>query len=952
MERLLIVSSGENEKVQANARGKLFENIIAEVLRHYGYEIDRHRINVTYAGMEIDIEGKTRITSIPLYSECKCYRSEVNSEEFIKFFGKYMSQWLKDNKCHGLFVAIPGVNSHAMGFYRENCEKNCQITVRLLQEPEVLDTLIESRIVISSKEVEKLVNLEIGSPGDNLLICSDKGYFWVQYIIPIGAGIASKIQLFDSHGHTITDKDTIDYLGKLVPEIGDLEIIEQSIETKHRFYEEPTDEIVEIRGGSTCFEYQFPAYPEFFFGRDEILVSIEKFVSEIIENKISNRGILFEANSGWGKSSLVLKTVSRILENGHYAVAIDSRSASTSLFLLKTVQHVIDRFSLFNGAPDEKPVIGGFDGAIRALLKIGDALKQNGKLLFIFFDQFENVFYLQDVLAKIAQICLKITDKRTNIVLGFSWKTDLVGITREFPYKLRDIIIDTCQVFRLKQFSEVEINAILDRLGEDLHTTLRKDLRFFLSEFSQGYPWLLKKLCAHVKNQRNAGIAQSEIARGLLNVEQLFHEDIDGLTSEQDEALRRIAQLAPVSIPEIGEEFSTDIIQSLVNRRLIVKVGAKYDIYWDIFRDYLNTGKLPIEQVYLIRAQVGSILNAIQILHNAGDKLNTKSFKEKSGLSDGAYLNIVRDLRILQLAKVEEDSVSLFISSGFKDSEIIRHLKDHLRDKLPRNRCVHNVLKILKEKGEINIEELAVILKYEFPYISAVKKTWETYARVLATWLDFSDLSVFDQNNYKISEYKVGSQIRDRSLSFASKRSKITVPLIHFIPIVQVAIRVVSAARKNENIDCEGISRSTIYKSLSMLEELSLISRKSNMISVTPECYIFALDPDRRGEIARQSSLNWPIFKTFIEILNENVTKKLSHLQLGKALVERCKMRWKPETAKTNAKIMLDWARHLNLAPGVHKHSRRGRFKLIPSSIQFSLFDSEDKNNKVDLQQT
>lgn len=269
-----------------------------------------------------------------------------------------------------------------------------------------------------------------------------------------------------------------------------------------------------------------------------------------------------------------MATVNKLANKGHYAVAIDSRSASTSQFLLKSVEYIIQKFGDFDGAMKEKQIISGFDGAVQGLINIGDALKKRNKVLFIFFDQFENIFYLLDVLQRIAHLCLKVADSSTNVILGFSWKTDLVGLTRDFPYRWRDIIIDCCQTYRLKQFSEIETNALLDFLSLELHATLRRDLRFLLSEFSQGYPWLLKKLCAHVKKQRQTGIPQAEMARSLLNVEQLFLEDLEGLSTQQEESLRRIARLAPVSISDLGEEFTPQILQSLVDRRLIVKVGV------------------------------------------------------------------------------------------------------------------------------------------------------------------------------------------------------------------------------------------------------------------------------------------------------------------------------------------------------------------------------------------
>jgi hypothetical protein len=157
------------------------------------------------------------------------------------------------------------------------------------------------------------------------------------------------------------------------------------------------------------------------------------------------------------------------------------------------------------------------------------------------------------------------------------------------------------------------------------------------------------------------------------------------------------------------------------------------------------------------------------------------------------------------------------------------------------------------------------------------------------------------------------------------------------------------AAQKNERVDWSGISRSTIYKSLIMLQELKLIIRRETTFVVTPECYTFALNPEKRKEMARESCLKWPIFKTFVEILSENSTRNLSQKQLGAALTQRCEVDWKEGTAEIYAKIMLDWARHLNLAPGVHASSQRGRFRTEPDEDQMPLFhqqrDEHDRAN-------
>jgi hypothetical protein len=105
-----------------------------------------------------------------------------------------------------------------------------------------------------------------------------------------------------------------------------------------------------------------------------------------------------------------------------------------------------------------------------------------------------------------------------------------------------------------------------------------------------------QRLCAHVKAQREQGTSQAEIATKVLNVEEIFQEDLSGLGSQEDDTLRAIAKNAPISVNSVGEEYDTNVVQSLVDRRLLVRIGPKYDLYWDIFRDYLNTGKVPVEE--------------------------------------------------------------------------------------------------------------------------------------------------------------------------------------------------------------------------------------------------------------------------------------------------------------------------------------------------------------------
>jgi len=943
--RLKILARGKSSREQAQARGRLFEKLMAEVLRHYGYSIDRVP-NVNYAGMEIDIEGKHTATNIPLYAECKCYETKVDSTKLQAFYGKYITRWHKDKRCHGLFIALPSVTSPAKGFYRENIEGNPEVTVRLYEEENVMKAILGTPKVTSPDAISSLVVQEIGKPGDWLLLYTDKGIFWVQYIIPKGAGVPRSVALFDAMGATLSEKSTLDYLMQLCPELEEFDRVamEDTIVFQSGIHKD-VEEIVEVRGSSECFEYQFPASAEHFVGRQSILEELDSFVRKVIDKKTSSRGILVEANSGWGKSSIVLASVARLRKMGHFAVAIDSRSASSSQFILRVLDYAFNKFGDLGGllSDDNRfKTITGFEGAGEVVLSVGQVLEHNGKIMFIFLDQFENVFSLPNTLKRITDMLLKICDAQVNIIIGFSWKTDLVGLTSEFPYQLRDTIMALSKRIVLDTFSEVETNALLEKLSEELRAPLRKDLKFFLSEFSQGFPWLLKKLCAHVKSQRKAGVPQLEIANSLLNIEELFQEDLRGLSVEEIDVLQRIAKVSPISVLELSEELKPEVIQSLVNRRLVVKIGSKLDIYWDIFRDYLNSGSVPIQDNYILRTSVGSVLRTTKLLADANGLLGMVEFQERAGLrSNKSLYNVVRDMRLLGLAKVVDDKVSLEIKLPETVQDFEESFRAHLKERLRRNRLVWRLLDTLETEVTLTMDDISSMLAQWCPYISARKQTWRTYAINFVDWMDTADLGIYDRQNYTINCYTPGKEVRERHLRFAKRRGGVKVPCVQYMPVQRAAIRIFEAAQGEGRIDWTGFKRSTIFKSLRTLEDLGFITRKANTIMLTPKLFVFVKNSERRSELFARAAMEVNSFKIFINILEDYKDIGATLTKLGIELKKNLGVDWKKSTCEINAKIMLDWARHTQLAPGVFAEIRKGsKIGGKKQGIQTTLFSN------------
>lgn len=941
MSRLKILAAGPSPQARANARGKLFEHLMTEVLANHGYEVN-HTPNVNYAGMEIDIDGKAIVTSIPLYAECKCYDTPVTSPKLQEFFGKYMTRWFKDRRCQGIFVAIPGINSHALGFYRENCETNTECTVRLLEEQQVLDFMYHSGLVVRPEAIANSIDPVIGKPGDHTVLFTDKSCFVVQYIILPGSYVADAVMIFDAHGRPVTNHDIIEYITELYSEIRDFSIIQGDrlqldIEP---LAETRTEQIVEVRGSSACFEYQFPASPEHFVGRANGLNQIGILAHQILGKQIASRGVVFEGNSGWGKSSLVLAAVHQLTQDGHLAVAIDSRTASSSQFVLQALHYTLRTCGLIgderSGISIESELITGFDGAVDALLKVGDQLEQRNKLLFIFFDQFENIFEMPDTILRVRDLFARVLDKQSNIVLGFSWKTDLIGYTNDFPYHIRDMISAGSQPVRLEPFSDTESNALVDRLREELRAPVRKDLRFFLSEFSQGYPWLLKKLCAHVKSQREQGVSQQHIADSLLNVEQLFLADLLGLSSVQEETLRKVARLAPVGVSEIGEEFDPEIVQSLVDARLMVRIGPKYDIYWDIFRDYLNAGVLPVQENYILHNTAGPVFKHTEALANAGGSMTVDEWRQRVGLTSKAFYTLIREMRLLGLATINDDTVALQLPEPVGGKTFEEAFREHLREKLRRNRLVSRLLAALEVEHALTIEQVGTLLRDNCPYISAAQNTWHLYARTFGGWMDVADLATYNNGAGTIEHYSPATTLRQRQILQGRSKSGVQMPLVQYNAVVEVGMKIVDAFDGPKRIDWQGVSPSMRSKALADLELLGLIRRRRHRLTVTRDLLTFVKDVESRQIMFAEKALALPCFATFVDILKAYKDVGRSHKEIANELKLKMNADWKQSTAEAHVKVMMNWARHVSLAPGVFEEGLRSAIGTTGKTTKIS----------------
>ena len=341
------------------------------------------------------------------------------------------------------------------------------------------------------------------------------------------------------------------------------------------------------------------------------------------------------------------------------------------------------------------------------------------------------------------------------------------------------------------------------------------------------------------------------------------------LAPEQEETLRRIAKVAPVGISDLSEHYVPTVVQSLVDARLVVRIGTKFDIYWDIFRDYLNSGQLPNEENYLLRVQIGPVLKAMRLLREAGGELNISEFRAQAKLSEHSAMNLIRDLRLLGLADPDAGRVKVIVSipSTPDEGELVQAIREHIRNHLIHNRLVSRIVTELKTEGVLTLDQLGAKLASWCPYITATRSTWHMYARVLSYWLDLADLATYDNRSSRLAYYEPSTELRQRDLRIRAHRGlQIEMPTIQYSPVERVCMQI-SAGLATGRANWKGFKKSTLQKAFATLEGMGFITNVNGAYRVSPN---FPTSGSNPGEIATKLSaavMEMPAFVEFIKVL-------------------------------------------------------------------------------------
>ncbi|MDA8600983.1 hypothetical protein N9L30_08190 [Burkholderiaceae bacterium] len=252
---------------------------------------------------------------------------------------------------------------------------------------------------------------------------------------------------------------------------------------------------------------------------------------------------------------------------------------------------------------------------------------------------------------------------------------------------------------------------------------------------------MLKKLASHILAQLQAGTSEETLLAESLNIEELFEQDLAALEVSEVEALRVIARVAPVLVSEIVERVNPLVIQSFVDQRLVIRVGERIDVYWDTFREFLISGKLSVEDTYILRQRAAATSKLLQYIVSEGGEVTTADAAKGMATSQHVVFNVSRELR--QLGILVPKSGSIILSEQFRTS---LPSENQIRERVARSLRRHTVFAKLQSllanspSREVSLVTLAMEMPSLFPAVAATQHTWSVYAGSFGSWLDYAGL--------------------------------------------------------------------------------------------------------------------------------------------------------------------------------------------------------------------
>ena len=813
-------------------KGNLLENLAEGLLKTQNYTVTNQ---VKLTGTELDLLCEHQVNGKTVYVECKAHQDPISANVLKNLLGTLD---IKDYQ-EGWLISTGPLGKEAKGLQHEWEKKRDVESQKLsIYTPErVIGALISAGKVKHPPRDSafKIIGSE-DRVGDPMLLITKYGVFWT--IACLEGGVPTGVLVYYAEtGNLVEEQALLRNLAQTDTSQNDLDF-EYLLNFSKSDVESSLNQVVEVKHGETWADYR-PARPQDFVGRSEVQEQVIRFLEDVRNEKSNTRVFAIKGDSGMGKSSLIAKLRDRVSNQRYrrrfFIYAVDVRAATGASYVLCSVLACLRQAAesgFGTGNPDNLRITNSADPLESpSIQEFLTQLEHKNQVICLVFDQFEELYSKPEVFSvfEAAQsLFLSAVAAQSNLVLGFAWKTDST-VQQDHPaYYMWHRLADHRMEVGLGQFTSSEALNAISIFQKELGEKLRSDLRRQLIENSQGYPWFLKKLCIHVHDTVKSGTSQSELVDQDLNVKSLFDKDLQQLTSSEDICLKMIAESAPVDWSEVLNDFGSEVLSGLQDKRLIVRSGNRLNLYWDIFREYVQTNTVPsIPFSYLPSSpSIRALLKVVEQLSLEKGQ-NYGELSELCELGEKTIVNVIRDLKMFDIVTVDQSEVRLASSMEASDQEeVLQRLRHVIRN------LALTIRLSKRDPGEfITTLDIINLLKEINPTAQHQEKTWRLYAERMVYWLSLTGYLVQEKGNWKFEDQgRVNLEKINRSRKAGRKTGGVTIFLGDTSPLK--TIEALDYLRNNQPISNKEMEEKGFRNALNGLRGLGVVKYEDGGYSI------------------------------------------------------------------------------------------------------------------------
>ncbi|RZK01562.1 MAG: hypothetical protein EOO46_19935, partial [Flavobacterium sp.] len=327
----ILLNDGASNKMQ----GETLEKLVKWILHAHQYEVKE---NLHFTGLEIDLFAKHKHKKETLYVECKAKEKVLSGEIKNFLFNVYHKE-----PDYGYFISTKEIEQQAGALIEEIQNDPKYKNVTFFEPAKIIEILKEASYIKEPSSIPYHIVTK-------RILCLTYLGDYVVYIVNESAVLPTGVIIVDAHNNEdILDDKVLELLYAKIVEIKSLKQEYLKIERTEQLERKSIlgneiENISEVQSSVKWHDY-LPASTKHFVGRDQLRTQFFDFFKEVANDITDKRVFYLTGKSGWGKSSLMVEIKERCRNNYYknrfFAVAIDSRSATSDNFVALSFERLI-----------------------------------------------------------------------------------------------------------------------------------------------------------------------------------------------------------------------------------------------------------------------------------------------------------------------------------------------------------------------------------------------------------------------------------------------------------------------------------------------------------------------------------------------------------------------------------------------------------------------------------